>query len=269
MLRRTIELAHEQRATSGTLVLDAIEDTDEVIVELGDWSESEDPSERELVLVLHGVPADLDPARLIDSDGHPLWSPGPNGPVAELIHERDPDGRANPASLFELPDRTWLVVSDAARARARNAFLRPRGTPPPSFAPDSLLSIRVDGPSLASHVPLLQSSGPLSGIGRDLRSVTLDLLTPVAAPGAPSEHEVRRDMRAILAYPTGRAAQDAGDALGPMLAVVGRLKPTGLAWLAGTAVQVSGTSVMLSQTVPTDLLAEALQAGRAGGARAP
>ena len=45
---------------------------------------------------------------------------------ARLVHEGDEQGEPVRASLFELPGRTWVIASGAARARARDTFLRPR-----------------------------------------------------------------------------------------------------------------------------------------------
>jgi hypothetical protein len=169
MLRRALELAREQRVTSGALVLDAIEDAEEVIAELGDLTprETSVPADSlELLLVLRGTRSDIDPSRLVGPEGELLWSDGPNGVVRELVHERDRDGTPNPTSLFELPNRTWVVASGAARDRARDAFAHPTRHPEPPFALDSLATIVIDGPALVGRVSLLQGTGPLGGVGR-------------------------------------------------------------------------------------------------------
>jgi len=272
MLRRALELAREQRVTSGSLVLEAIEDADEVIAELGEWSPSapaDGSGAQELLLVLRGTRGDIDPARLVGPEGDLLWSAGPSGAVRELVHERDHDGTPNPASLFELPERTWVVASGAARDRARDAFAHPSHRPEPSFAPDAFATVRIDGASLVRRVNLLRASGPLASIGRGLRSVALDLLVPPApVPAAtPAATPIpRREMRALVTYSDAQAAAVAGNAIGDMLQVVGRLKPAGLAWLEPGRVDVSGSSVAVIEPVPMDLLSGFLRAGRGGTA---
>jgi hypothetical protein len=269
MLRRALELAREQRVTSGALVLDAIEDAEEVIAELGDLTapETSTPAgSQELLLVLRGARSDIDPARLVGSEGDLLWSDGPNGGVRELVHERDRDGTPNPTSLFELPNRTWVVASGAARDRARDAFAHPARRPEPSLAIDSLATVSIDGPSLAARVSLLQSAGPLAGVGHGLRSVDLELL----APDPPGEATLRpadsfppRQVRAVASYADGEAAAVAGGAMRVMLQVVSRLKPTGLAWLGAGQVDVAGSRVIVTGPVPMDLLRSILYAGHA------
>jgi len=272
MLRRALELAREQRVTSGSLVLEAIEDADEVIAELGEWAPSapaEGSGAQELLLVLRGTRGDIDPARLVGPEGDLLWSVGPSGAVRELVHERDHDGTSNPASLFELPDRTWVVASGAARDRARDAFAHPSHRPEPSFAPDAFATVRIDGASLVGRVSILHSAGPLASVGRGLRSVALDLLAPPApAPSAtPSANPIpRRDMRALVTYSDAQAAAVAGSAIGDMLQVVGRLKPAGLAWLEPARVDVTGSTVAVIEPIPMDLLRNFLRAGRGGTA---
>ncbi len=258
MLRQALQLARERRVTSGSLVLEAIEDADEAVAELGDWSTTEAPSgSRELVFVLRGTRADLDPARLVGPEGDLLWSAGPSGRVRELVHERDQDGTPNPASLFELADRTWVVASGAARDRARDAFAHPFQRSVPPFAPDALATIAIDGPSFVAKVPFLQASGPLASLGRGLRSVELDLLEPMppsGATGPPADPISPRQIRALLSYVDGQAAVQAGSAMGEILQVVSRVKPAALSWLVADHVEVVRQSVVIVEPVPMDLL---------------
>jgi hypothetical protein len=268
MLRRALDLAREQRVTSGALVLDAIEDAEEVIAELGDLTTAEaSPAadSQELLLVLRGTRSDLDPSRLVGPEGDLLWSTGANGGVRELVHERDRDGTPNPASLFELPNRTWVVASGPARDRARDAFAHPDRHSEPSFAIDSLATVSIDGPSLIGRVSLLQAGGSLASVGRGLRSVALELLAP-APPGeaAPRPADVLppRQVRAVASYADGQAAAVAGGAVRVMLQVVARLQPSGLAWLGAGQVDVADSNVIVTEPVPMDLLRSVLYAGR-------
>jgi hypothetical protein len=268
MLQRALELAHERHVTSGALVLDAIEDAEEVVAELDDGSSSNESGEsapQELLLVLRGTRSDIDPAKLVGADGELLWSAGPNGAVPELVHERDHDGTPNPTSLFELPDRTWVVASGPARDRARDAFARPSHRSAPHFASDSLATVRISGPSLMARVPLLRSAGPLAVVGRDLRSVSLELPAPAAptsAPSVSSNSGSPRQVRALGLYSDAQAAAEGADALREILGVVARLKPTELSWITTSQVDVSGAEVIVAEPVPIDLLRSVLYAGR-------
>src|SRR5208283_1593137 len=108
---------------------------------------------------------------------------GPSGPTRELVRERDEHGATVGASLFELPGRTWVVVTGGARSRARDAFAHPAQRPPLQLAdPDSLAIVRVDGPSVVAHIPVLQDRGDLAAVGRHLRSLTVVL--PPGGEGA-------------------------------------------------------------------------------------
>jgi hypothetical protein len=271
MLRQALQLARERRVTSGSLVLEAIEDADEAVAELGDWSATEVPSASgELVFVIQGTRADLDPARLVGPEGDLLWSAGPSGRVRELVHERDQDGTPNPASLFELADRTWVVASGAARDRAREAFAHPSRRSAPPFATDALAAVTIDGPSLVAKVPFLQASGPLASLGRDLRSVELELLQPVPPPpgavGPTADPISARQIRALLSYVDDRAAVLAGSAMREILQVVSRVKPAGLSWLVADHVEITGRSVVIAEPVPMDLLQRLFYSGGATAA---
>lgn len=219
------------RVVAGTRLLEAIEHADEVHVELDavpragqdapSPADERHPGEAagEMVVVVRGVPGDVDPASLVDPDGHPLWSAGPFGPVRELVHEQDPDGSANPASLFELPGRTWVIAAGPSRARARDAFARPLGRPVPVFAPEALALVDLDGPELVGRVHALGPGGGLAALGRGLDSVTFELRPAV-------EHEVR----ATFKYEAEENAAAAEHTLGDLKGAIERTKPAWLMW---------------------------------------
>jgi hypothetical protein len=277
LLRRVLELARQRHATSGALVLDAIEDADQVIVQLdGDLptsAEQAEPTVHELVLVLLGTRADIDPAKLVGPDGDLLWSAGPNGAVTELVHEKDHDGTPNPSSLFELSNRTWVVASGPARERCREAFARPLLHAPPSFASDALATLRIDGPSLVERVSLIGPSGPLAPLGHGLSSVVLEVLAAADLPpeGAPRKADriPERDMRARITYSDARAAGQAATTLRGISAALGRAKPAGLGWLGDVKITEEGSSAVLTSPVPTQVLGGILRAGWSAGRPQP
>ncbi|HEX3344463.1 MAG TPA: hypothetical protein VHS09_07805, partial [Polyangiaceae bacterium] len=175
LLKRAIEVGRERSAAvASTRVLDAMGDAEEVIVGLRPDTPD---APGELVLVARGVPADIDPGKLVDADGAALWGPGPPGAVRELVRERDEHGHPAGASLFELPGRTWVIAEGAARVRAREAFAHPFDRPAMKLDPSAVAIVRIDGPSLVQHVRALQDLGGLAAVGHHLRSVTF-LLPP-------------------------------------------------------------------------------------------
>src|SRR6185437_9450908 len=163
LLRRAIELARQQSTVvAQSRALDSVEDAEEVILGVRTGGANGEPGRAtadeasEVVVVLRGVRADIDPATLVDGDGKPLWQPGPQGAVRELVRGDESGHGAQPVSLFELPGRTWVIASGEARLRARGVFARPLGRPALHFeggggkdAPSgSLALLRMDGPSL-------------------------------------------------------------------------------------------------------------------------
>jgi hypothetical protein len=263
LLRRAIDLVRDQsRVVAETRALDAMEDAEEVIVgmrpEVGGAAGNRERAGEvgEMIVVVRGVRSDVDPATLVDADGHPLWTPGPSEGVRELVPRDAPpssDGAGDPvaASLFELPGRTWVIASGQARARARDAFAHPRGRPPLDVEAengDALFVLRIDGPSLVARVRALQSPAGLASIGRRLDAVTLTLaggtpsevaeqeaLAPDAGP-SPGPLHLRRSVRATLAYADADAATAAETTVRDVVQAIARNKPDDLAWLANSSV---------------------------------
>jgi hypothetical protein len=250
LLRRTLELAREQSKVVGsTRALEAMSDAEELV--LGTRPDTPD-GPGELVLVARGVRADIDPAALVDDDGHPLWGPGPAGGVRELVRDSDEHGHPVGASLFELPGRTWVVAQGPARARAREAFAHPFGRPGIDLDPQALAVVRIDGPSLVKRIQALQDLGGLAAVGRHLRSVTLAL-----PPGA--EHTVT----ATFAYSDDDAAASADVAAREVIGALSRTKRPALAWLTSARVEHPPKTVVVTAPLPPQLVGALLQAGSA------
>ncbi len=151
--------------TAGARAAEVLESCDEVIFALRQRGASD------ALVVLRGVRADIDPRKLTDPNGRAMWSDGPRGTVTELTR-----AAASDASLFVLPERTWVFATGDARARAREAFAHPFDRPPPLRDDASLFVIRLDGPSLVQGVPRLRTHGaPLEPLGRRLQSISLAL----------------------------------------------------------------------------------------------
>jgi hypothetical protein len=295
LLRRAIDLVRSQsRVVTETRALDAMEDAEEVIVGV-----RPDPggvlrpgglageSAGEVVVVVRGVRADVDPVSLVDAEGQPLWVLGPSGRVRELVRSDarsvaagSPAASPVPASLFELPGRTWLIASGDARARARDAFARSAPTPRRAprfelFEPngvDTLAVLRIDGPSLVARVRALRPSGALGALGRRLEAVTFELAAGSTAPDGRSGADptsLRRTIRASLSYADGDAAASAEETARDVVGAIARKKPDDLAWLASATVDrpgagaAPGLSVVVSAPLPPQLVGALLHAGAA------
>jgi len=190
------------------------------------------------------MPAELDPAKLVDAEGTLLWVPGPSGPWRELVHEVDKDGTPNPASLFELPGRTWVIVSAAARGRVREAFSRPTGQAPPRIDADAeaLAALRIDGPALVARTRPL-SSGMLRAVGHELQSVNL-MLSPGGA----------RQVRAVLQYKDAESSAAAAQKLTQVMQALSHGNSPAIAWLTSVVVEPSKNTVVLKAPVPPEIL---------------
>ena len=241
LLTRAIELARQQsRVAAATRAFEAMEDADELVV--GIWPGSPGRVE-EQVLVARGVRADLDPGKLVDAHGQALWAPGRAGPVRELVRERDDDATPINASLFELPERTWIIASAGARTRIRELLAHPVNRPTIDLDRDALAIVRLDGPSLVARAHPLQGTGGLSAVGRRLQSVTV-----VLPPGKDVS------IHATLAYADEDAAAFAEVAIRETVATFARSKPEGFAWLGAASVERPGAHVVVTAPLPRGLI---------------
>ena len=250
LLRRAIEAARDRsKVVAATHPLETLEDAEEVVLAV----HPDTPDQPgEVLMVERGVRADVDPGKLVDDDGQPLWAPGPSGPVRELVRERDSGGHPVDASLFELPGRTWVVVTGGARVRARDAFAHPVRRPPLDLDPTALALVRIDGPSLVARVHGLQDLGALGAVGRRLKWVTFTL--PPGADGA---------VKATLGYADEDAAAFAEVTLHQVVDAVVRSKKERLAWLGSAKVERPDKRVVITAPLPPSLVSALLTAGSA------
>ena len=250
LLRRAIELARDRSTVVAAISpLETAVDAEEVVY--GAHPDTRDLPAEELI-VERGVSASIDPGKLVDGAGHPIWSAGPSGPVRELVIDRDPSGHPVNVSLFELPGRTWVMASGGARTRARDAFAHPMHRPAMELDPAALILVRFDGPSLVAHLHALQDLGALGAVGRRLRSATLTL--PPGTTGA---------VKATLAYADEDAAAFAEVTLRQVVDAAGRSKRPGIVWLGSATVERPDKRVVLTAPLPPALVAGLLTAGSA------
>jgi hypothetical protein len=250
LFKRAIAAARERsRVVEAMHPLDTLLDAEQVVV--GVHPEARDRP-AELMLAALGVRADVDPEKLVDDDGHAIWTAGPSSAMRELVHESDSHGHSVDASLFELPGRTWVVASGPARARAREVFAHPMNRPAPELDPAALASVRLDGPALVEHVRGLQDLGTFAAIGRRLRSVMFVL--PPGGEGA---------VKVTLTYADEDAAAFSEVTLRQTATAIARAKSERLAWLGAAKVERPDKRVVVTAPLPAALIEGLLGAGSA------
>jgi hypothetical protein len=230
-----------------------MQDADEVIIGV----RLQGPTQAgEVVVVVRGVHADIDPAKLVDADGRALWTSGPYAGARELLRAPDSGtGESIDASLFELPGRTWVIATGEARERARAAFAHPTGRPSPELDPTPLAIVRMDGPSLIARVQAMHAVAAILGLARGLRTVTFALPPGTAA-----------NVRATLAYDDDDSAALAEATAREVIEAIARKKPERLAWLGAARVDRSpkdARQVVVSAPLPAELVGALLHAGSA------
>lgn len=234
LLGRLSQLAAARSpAAAATRSLEAFESAEEVLAAL-----AEDGSG---MIVLRGVRADLDPARIVDAEGRTLWrTTGVPTRVAEYVRQ---EGGAT-ASLFVLPERTWVIAVGDARQRAREAFANPSGRPAWKYDRDALVSVRIAGPALLRHVAKLRATGQLNALGHHLQSLTLGL--PAGKEGS---------VTATFTYADEEAAAIAEVTVRRVVEVIKRSEGTRFRWLADAVVARDEPRVLTLRTpLPKELL---------------
>ncbi len=135
ILRRASQLASTRvQALVGSTTLEAFEKADDVVVAV---REAKGP---DAVIVVAGVPSEIDPAKLVDTEGRPLWrvlhegsahEEGQRARVTEFL-PREAEARAR---LFVLPGRTWVIGVGEGAFRVGSALSRARVIGP--YLPDA------------------------------------------------------------------------------------------------------------------------------------
>jgi hypothetical protein len=255
LLRRASELAsaYAGPTTLGTTALAVLERTEEIVVAESDHGKS-------AVVVLRGVPADVDPLEIVDTAGQPVWHPV-RGDVRTASRELEPAEKTD-AALFVVSGLMWVVASGPIIPKARALLLE--GTTKGAFVGDEtpLVSLSLPGDAL----PQLRK-GALATVGASL------LRTNVALTAGSQGLVIAK-----FAYPDAAAAASAeGTLLAVTLAFRHRLeeavqraeshdpepKPAasqggGLNWLGAAKVDREGPLVLVRAPLPRPWL-EALE----------
>lgn len=254
LFRNVLRLAQARTMMRGVTAIEVLEGCDELVLALrkGDGLEH-------AAMVLRGVPASLDPERMTDAAGAPVFR---LVDARARVPEYERVGGGEAGAVFVLPGRTWLGASGEIRERARHVFASPIGRPEPETDSRALAAVRLDGRAL-SRVPRLEASALARRITAGLRSATLSL-----APGkaglvarleydedegrARAEEHVRDVLGALAAKPPRAGAAEgrlSSDEPPPRQAA-----PEWLEWLKTADVSHDGKTLVVSLPVPARLL---------------
>jgi hypothetical protein len=241
MIRRASELASTRVAVAeavGTTALAALERTEEII--LGAY----DREARDAVVALRGVPADVDPTHVLDTNGKPLWAHVRDLPRG--VEELAPTDPTAGAALFVLPRRAWVIAVGDAIPRARRAFVEevrsPRETAPLAALEDGPLVVGVlRGSTLLRARPSL-ADGALAPIVRDLDLVSVSL--EPGPEGAVGEVVMR------FAYGERPFAESAEACVNEVLAAFTRKLEATAPWLHAVKVSRIDRAVLVRGRIP-------------------
>ncbi len=259
LLRRASALAaaYAGPRSMGTTALVALERADEVLAAVNDAGEA--------VVVLRGVPADLEATRVVDETGHPVWRPIV-GDLRRTFVEYAPVVEAD-ATLFVLPERVWVVASGAARAHTRDALIDGAGAVSFKEGDPGLAVITIRGSALVRRDSRLRV-GRLAPLGRSLLWASFELTA-----GAQGVLVTRLDYtEALAASDAEQTARDIVSAFRRLLEEGAKAKthadPPPLSWLAAAGVDRAGVVVTVRAPIPKtwlDAIARADVPEGAGG----
>jgi len=217
----------------GPTIIEAIEGSDEVIAGVG-------ARESDAAIVLRGVPASLDPARISDAKGRPFFKLlSDRTRIVEYGVADEGGGGAKDGRLFVLPDRSWVGVLGGAKERAVQAFVTPMHRPIPKVDAAALATLRVSGP--LAHV--LDRSPTFGGLEKKLTSATFSLMPD------------KGGIVVALAYADAGSVAWAENEAKRLLADLTKRDPR-LAFLSDAVVRYEGTTVYARLSIPPQLLKE-------------
>lgn len=222
-----VRLAQAKTRARGDTMVQALEGVDEIVVGI-DGSDA--------AVVLRGVPANLDPEKITDTNGRALFLPITDR--TRVVEYDVLDRSVSGGGLFVLPDRVWVGTLGETRARARQAFRTPAHRPVPKLDREALAAVRVAGPLL----DLVKQDVVFGPLGKKLVAVTGAL-----KPG-------KGGLVVGFAYPDSDAAawaeMEAKRILGELA------KDEKRAWLRDAKVQYEESTVFVRVAVPPRILEE-------------
>lgn len=227
-----VRVAEARHMINGPSTLEAAEGSEEIIVGVNDGLDA--------AIVLRGVPASLDPQKVTDAQGQPLFRlVDDKAKVAEyqLVGARN----AEPGAVFILPDRTWVGAFGDARQRARTAFSTPFGRPAPKIDADALAVVRF-GESFVQQ-PRYVKSPVWSVFTKHLDAATL-ALKPNKGGLVVSLHYTDQDAMAYAEMQAKRMITELSS------------DEKRFGWLKDAKVTQDGNSVVVKLALPPRLLEE-------------
>ncbi len=227
-LMRVAESVEVSRAHG---VFEALESADEIVLGLSRGADA--------TMVIRGVSASIDPERMEDASGRPLFRPAsalePVRKYELLDRTRLPDG-----ALYVLPERVWLGTVGRATAHADALFARTqRGSESmPDLAPNALAALRIRGAVARALVPSL--------VAPSLQNVLH--ATASLWPG-------RAGIRVDLEYKDPTLATRGDVSIRETLSNIAEISPA-FGWLKAATVSREGSLVTVTSPLPQSLLDE-------------
>jgi len=256
LFKNLMRVAQARTAMRGVTALEVLEGCDELILGVRKDADGDDAA-----IVFRGVPASLDPARMTDEGGRPLFRRVETKSLAqEYEWSASSASGAAAGTLFVLPERTWVVVMGGARLRAREAFTSPFGRPVPRVDPTALATARFEAASFLGGARASRLA-TFAQITKKLRSVTLSLQPGKSGFTAALQYEdedaaawaemhAKQILDAVASARPPAAAEAGGTSRGAA-------PPAGrLDWLKTARLAHEGNVVTVQMEVPLRLLEE-------------
>jgi hypothetical protein len=221
--------------------LDALQQADAIVVGV------KDSPDLDAVLIIAGVPAGFDAARLVDGEGRPLWKPSHEPSIAgvsEMERASAPStsiATEAPASFFVLPGRTWILATGAARERVRDALVRSLPAAPYVAERHDLVAVTL-GREVVARVR--------RRVGPGLGPITEGLLRVEATVGDGAQGQIG----AVFFYDDEHHAANATQRGGEVIALLADKLSPHLDFLRAGSLTKADRTVRISAHLPTALL---------------
>jgi hypothetical protein len=227
--RALLRAAQARGFARGATMTEVLEGAQEIVVGV---------NRTEAAIVLRGVPASLDPAKMQSDDGKPLFRLA-SDPRNKVLEYTPNDPKLADGGVFVLPDRTWVGALGAARDRARGAFAAPEHRPHVDVSANALTVLRLSG----GFLRLFEKHRTFGPLMNKLSSVTFEL-----EPGnGGAVIGLAYSESAATAYGEMQAKKIAADLAG---------NDKNRAWIKDAKIQYEGDVVYVRLALPPRLLDE-------------
>ncbi len=232
LVRELFRAMTEQALHAGTDMTSALEKADEIDVVVEDGS---DP-----VLLLRGVPANLDPTNMAGLDGSTQWRVSkthvPNAEVFDFVPES--------GALYVLMDRTWIVTAGLSQQRVQTALMHAVGRPvSPDVTMDVPVSLRVPGATM-ERIAIKRGVRALKPIFLELEEARVEL--HVSKTKDSREDEVVAEFR----YAGIKQAEHAEEMLAEAIGAFGRRGGRRWEWLKEATIERKEQHITVRARLP-------------------